>query len=281
MSNNNFFFMEILNNILKINDSEIIIIYDKEGIIWFGLKDILKILGYTSLENAVSLIKIKKKNKQKYNKIKIFENIKKYINISKPNKMFINESGLYELLSNSNKSLAKIFMNKYFTDIMPQIRKTGKYILDKNNKEKMKTVNNKLNLIKKYNKNLLNNQRNIKYPLGNSLYIIIKKMNNHTFYKIGYTSNLNKRLKVYNTGEPNKILFYYYLPILDKTTDTCIKKIMLSEEFIKNKEYYKTTLTKVFKFIKKGNSSLKNVFCGYCHKKYNFTKIILHKCSYI
>jgi len=36
--------------------------------------------------------------------------------------------GLYQLLSNSTKPIAKLFMDKYFTEIMPQIRKTGKYI---------------------------------------------------------------------------------------------------------------------------------------------------------
>ena len=45
-----------------------------------------------------------------------------------PTTKFINESGLYDVLSKSLKPQAKIFMDKYFKEIMPEIRKTGKYI---------------------------------------------------------------------------------------------------------------------------------------------------------
>ncbi len=65
------------------------------------------------------------------------------------NTNFINETGLYELLTKSNKPIAKVFMNKYFTDIMPEIRKTGKYILKEEDKEKLDKINEKLNNYKK------------------------------------------------------------------------------------------------------------------------------------
>ena len=45
-----------------------------------------------------------------------------------PTTKFINESGLYDVLSKSLKPQAKIFMDKYFKEIMPEIRKTCKYI---------------------------------------------------------------------------------------------------------------------------------------------------------
>jgi hypothetical protein len=104
-------------------------------------------------------------------------------------------------------------MNKYFTEIMPKIRETGMYILDKKSKKeldkvnkKLKSVkktsekelnkvNKKLNSIKLSNKDLLLNLKNIDYPEGNHIYIIKQKK----FYKIGYTKNLNKRIKTYNT----------------------------------------------------------------------------------
>jgi prophage antirepressor-like protein len=65
------------------------------------------------------------------------------------NTNFINETGLYELLTKSNKPIAKVFMNKYFTEIMPTIRKTGKYILKEQDKEKLDKINEKLNNYKK------------------------------------------------------------------------------------------------------------------------------------
>ena len=61
-----------------------------------------------------------------------------------PRAKFINESGLYELLSISTKPLAKIFMDRYFTDIMPEIRKNGKYILSKQEMNKTTEINKEL-----------------------------------------------------------------------------------------------------------------------------------------
>jgi hypothetical protein len=172
-------------------------------------------------------------------------------------------------------------MNKYFTEIMPKIRETGMYILDKKSKKELDKVNKKLNSVKKSNKSLTNNQRNIIYPIGNAIYVITKIINKKKYYKIGYTKNLNKRLKVYNTGEPNKILFNYYLMVKDKKIDSCIKKIMKSEEFIKNKEYYMTTLNKILKFISKCDITLNKINCGYCLELYDFDNIKDHKCKYI
>ena len=58
MSKNNIFFMEIFNDISKINNTTFIILYNTNGNIWFGLRDILKVIGYTSLENAMVIINI-------------------------------------------------------------------------------------------------------------------------------------------------------------------------------------------------------------------------------
>ena len=55
---------------------------------------------------------------------------------------------------------------------------------------------------------------------------------------------------------------------------------MKNEEFIKNKEYYKTSLNKILKFIIKCDDKLDTICCGYCLKCYNFDKIKIHKCKY-
>jgi hypothetical protein len=197
------------------------------------------------------------------------------------NTKFINESGLYELLSISKKPLAKIFMDKYFTEIMPIIRKKGKYILDKESKKELDKINKKLKLIKKSNKDLLINQKNINYPEGSHIYIIKNKVNNKIYYKIGYTKNLNKRIKTYNTGNVNKTYFNYIIKIDDDEIDKCIKKIMKNQEYIKNKEFYKISLNSALKFIKNCSSYLNNISCGYCLKQYKFLSISKHKCNYL
>ena len=61
-----------------------------------------------------------------------------------PNQIFVNEAGLYEVLLKSNKPLAEVFTYKLLSDIMPEIRKKGKYILKGYEKEKLDKMNKKL-----------------------------------------------------------------------------------------------------------------------------------------
>jgi hypothetical protein len=189
---------------------------------------------------------------------------------------FINEPGLYILLSNSRKDLAIKFKNELFANIIPQIRKTGSYSINNIEKNKIEKLNKRLHQLEESNKNLKNNQKNIIYPIGPALYIIKKRKNNKTYYKIGYTKNLNKRLKTYNTSEIDKIYYNYYILLEDNTIDKCIKEIMKNEEYIKNKEFYKSTLQKCLDFIIKCNNKIKYIYCGYCLKKFKINNILNH-----
>ena len=274
------FFMSIFNQILHINNTEIMLIFDKNINIWFGLRDIIIVLGYKNYEKAITNINISKNNKTTFNKLEISLEISKKYKGIKPHKLFINESGLYEILSSSKKPLAMIFMNKYFTEIMPQIRKTGKYILEGNDKKEYDNMTKELNIHKKNNKILLNNQRNIKYPIGNALYIFYKNKDNNKYYKLGFTKNLNSRLSTYNTGLLNKILYDYYIIVDNKTIDICTKKLLKNSQYIKNKEYYNISLTKIINFIKSCDSNINTICCGYCNKCFIYNKIPTHNCKY-
>ena len=133
------FFLDIFNKILKINESDVMIIFDLEGNIWFKLKDVFIALGYTDLKKSIYKFNINKDYKKKYLSIKVPGSTPVPSNLQQTT-LFVNESGLYEILSNSTKPLAKIFMDKYFKEIMPTIRKTGQYILNTNEKEKLDKV---------------------------------------------------------------------------------------------------------------------------------------------
>ena len=197
-------------------------------------------------------------------------------------------------------------MDRYFTDIMPEIRKNGKYILNKQDMNKTNEINKEL---EQENIELKNNLRNIIYPVGPALYLITKILHNKKYYKIGITDDLNKRLKAYNTGLPNKIYYNYFIMVKNKHIDTCMKKIMKNQEFIwlifykkltkdflnkficetnkfinefiKNKEFYLARLSRILEFIKSCDIKLDKIYCGYCLKCYRFNKIKLHKCKYI
>ena len=63
------FFLDIFNQIFKINDVEIMMFFDIKGKVWFGLRDIIKVLNYSNIEKAITTIKISNINK------KIYENL--------------------------------------------------------------------------------------------------------------------------------------------------------------------------------------------------------------
>jgi ABC-type uncharacterized transport system ATPase subunit len=191
----------------------------------------------------------------------------------------INNSGLFMLLAISTKPLAKQFMKKYIDEIMPSIAATGKYISSDKDMKKIKELNHKISDLKRGTKTLINNQTNIIYPKGAAIYIIKQKFNNKNYYKIGHTINLNTRLHTYNTGSVNKIHYNFYTLINDDKIDACIKKIMKDKEYIKNKEFYKASLSSIFNFIKKCNNTVKNVCCGYCQKNMSFAVASNHKCK--
>ena len=135
MSLDKIFFLDIFNQLLKINDVEIMIIFDIKGKIWFGLRDIIKVLQYSNIEKAITKIKISKINKKIYDDIEPHPRGVGSVITIKPHKIFINEPRLYEILLKSTKPLAEIFTYKLLTDIMPEIRKKGEYILKNNDKK--------------------------------------------------------------------------------------------------------------------------------------------------
>ena len=69
-------------------------------------------------------------------------------------------------------------MAKYLDEIMPEIRKTGQYILNKKDKEKLEKINNKLNNYKEENIFLLNKNKYIPSKID---YLYIKKQH-HMYY---------------------------------------------------------------------------------------------------
>jgi len=88
------------DKILKYNDTEIFIIFDENGDIWFRYKDVLDILGYNDSRKAMSEIKIDNTF------IKTIFNLKKSIKYKihnlQPNTKMINNNGLFMVLSVSN-----------------------------------------------------------------------------------------------------------------------------------------------------------------------------------
>ena len=117
--------MSIIEKACHYEENEISVIKCRDDI-WFRGKDIVKALGYEKTRNAI-LKHVDDEDKS------ILEDIRRGPQIGAPFKneqggsIFINESGLYSLIFGSGLESARSFKRWVTKDVLPSIRKTGRY----------------------------------------------------------------------------------------------------------------------------------------------------------
>ena len=229
--------IDIYNNILKYDNNIINFVIDKNNIIWFKFLSISKLLKYKSSKDALKA-HILKENKIRFKELNLYFKPKEQLDT-----IYINESGLYTFLIKSKMPKAIEFQLWIINEVLPNIRKYGKYEVNKKIKNKLKNLNKKIKELEKANKILKNNMTKNKYPIGDHIYIIM----DDNKYKIGYTKNLKKRLEVYNTGKANLSTYAYY----KKTNcayeiELCVKALLNKYIYKSNKEFYNCSFNILF-----------------------------------
>ena len=275
-------FLDIWNNLLKFNENNIFIVFDKDGNIWFGMKDLFKALGYKGLLKLFRF-NIPKDFIKKYKDIKVSPSMSIPYNLQLNTKM-VNEAGVNYILINSKKPIAKQFIMFYLKEIMPKIRKTGQYILNKKDKLKLDKINNKLNNYKEENIFLSNKNKYIPSKIG---YLYIKKTTSYIdgnkviTYKFGRTKNIKKRLGNHLTSDSKSKIIFYIITELDKVQlESCIKNL---NKFVSIKKNYEI----VYKSLKNLKDDIINCSklisksickCVKCKEKFKVSKLNKHKC---
>ena len=117
--------MSIIEKVFHYEENKISVIKCRDDI-WFRGKNIAKALGYEKTRNAIL--------KHVYDDDKlILEDLRGEPQIRAPFKneqggsIFINESGLYSLILRSKLESAEVFKRWVTKDVLPSIRKTGRY----------------------------------------------------------------------------------------------------------------------------------------------------------
>jgi prophage antirepressor-like protein len=202
------------DNILRFNGYEIILLFDKDNNIWVSYNDILKSIGYNDFSTQKKRFNLNSKYFNTYENIYPHSKLNK-INLKnqQPHLKLINESGIYLILSKSQKRLAKELSEQLFTQVLPELRKSGKFVLNTLDKKNMDKTTKKLKL---YQSQLKMSKKNLYLPdtTGNGYIYIIEVKTPHDgkdtpCYKIGYTTNIEKRIATYKTGNPNMKLIYH------------------------------------------------------------------------
>ena len=94
---------------------------NEKGETFFVGKDVAQALGYKNASNALQ-VHVDKEDKTTYSIQVSGSNYKTQV-------IFINESGLYSLILSSQLEQAKAFKRWVTSEVLPQIRKTGRYEL--------------------------------------------------------------------------------------------------------------------------------------------------------
>jgi len=173
-------------------------------------------------------------------------------------------------------------MNKYFTDIMPQIRKTGKYEVSKKEMKKIKNLNEKIDNYKQelshFEKKEYEKSKNGYFYISED--ITIQKGKEIKCFKIGYCKDMQKRMSVYKVGHHKHKLISYITIVLDgKQLKNCVKtKMRLHLKKIGSDTICFTSLKKLKDAIDSCNIFIKDHICHcmMCKKKYKLKNIDMY-----
>jgi prophage antirepressor-like protein len=176
-------------NTINFENNKIIVIIDNSNIFWFNAKQICKSLNYINTKQVITK-HVEKEDKVQLKNMNINFKIKQ-----QPNSIYINESGLYTLLLSSRNKKSKKFMKWVTSDVLPKLRQQNIFSPDKD----ITNLLQKINDLENKNKILLNDLKLEKFPEGGIVYVTKEiDENKETYYKIGKTDNMNKRIQIHN-----------------------------------------------------------------------------------
>jgi len=240
--------IDIYQNIININGNKILVLIDKNNKIWFTLRQIFSLLEYKNVKQEIKRIEVNENEILSLSdllKNVPLENNIEYNNMQ-PHMKMISESGLYMLLDKSKKPKAMELKRILYTEVLPSIRQTGAYKVNKEDRIKLKKLTKKIKLIKKQQS--MNSKTKKQYINSSGkgfIYIlkvkIIKDGIQKICYKIGYTTNLNKRLESYKTGHPDiELVYQENVNVSKKQLEKCVlnlnimKRLSTKNEIICN-----------------------------------------------
>jgi len=238
---------KIFDNLLKYNNTDIVILFDNNNKLWFSLSDTFRAIGYVNSNREIKRLTIDEAHIKTF-KTLLYElpnNIRENLKIRKnvqPHMKMTDEAGIYVILNKSNKPIAQKFKDELFSNILPTLREKGEYKFSAKDKAKLNNIKQTIKLIKTSQKIHNTTKRQYDNKTGNGfIYILkVKTIQNgesKQCYKIGYTQNLNNRLATYKTGNPDvELVHQENVKCNKKQLEKCVLNLNILNRISSNNE---------------------------------------------
>jgi prophage antirepressor-like protein len=162
--------IDIYDRILEYDDNEVYIAFhDKTQEPYFHANQVAKLLEYKDYKQALKLNVQKRDMLQLKNIVKNYKSL--YKNVQGHTK-FLSEPGLYSLILRSKKDNAIKVFDWIVHDVMPSLKKYGKYELNEKDKKHIKKLHNKITNLKNKMAVLKHNLRSPIVPKGKVIYVL-------------------------------------------------------------------------------------------------------------
>ena len=238
-------FISLDKGFIQYGIDKINVIIDKNEVLWFSGKETTLALGYVNTRDALQ------KHVEDYDKIRL-KDIKMKNKRGHPDTVYINEAGLYSLVTRSNLPAAKKFQYWVFHDVLPSIRKYGKYQLKKEYENERNAMITRLRYIEKEYELMKRDLKKDTYPDGALVYVIDYSTKSKPIYRIGKTIDMKKRKTVHDTH----MLHKRNVVLMKETTnpirlETCLRVMLYDYQYKDRTDFYLCDLSEIKKAMTK------------------------------
>lgn len=234
------------NGYIKYKNNIISIVIDVDDMMYFNAKQTAILLGYLKPINAI------KQHTEKKDRFQL-QFIKAEHKQGHPHTLYFSEAGLYKFILRSNMPMAKKFTDWVTEQVLPSIRKYGKYKLSQEHTQQIKILNTKIKRLATMKKNadneiktLKQNLKKEKFPTGGLVYVIDFSTNKKEIYRIGRTTNMNRRKEVTNSHTLHKQPVVYFVETKNPAVlEGCVRSLLYNFRYKDQKDFYVCSIKKI------------------------------------
>lgn len=232
------------NGYIDFYGKKIHVVVTDAGNVWFNLNDIGSALGLSDVRDSV----------RKNSTLKMSTRPINELNVEKPKSVhgqtqYINEGGMYMLITRSRKPKATEFTNWVSYRLLPSIRQGHYDQLMEEFAVKTDDLNGQIRILRETIKRLEGNAKKDKYPEGGVVYVIAYPTEDGgVVYRLGRSSNMKRRKYVYDTHtrDRNPVVFIKKAgcPV---SLETCVRAMLYSVRVRDRKDFYDCSLRHIKK----------------------------------